>query len=162
MITVHTSMINSELNYEAIARRFDFIAIELKDISNESTNERLQELLTKLYRLKDNNLLAVAKESSQRYVALVAKNQDHAFNEDDVAIRALLENALPPNWLILTLLTNALPTQLASNSKRQAPWFFASNLHYVMEYKSYKNGFHEIICCKVRPVPCQGISLEML
>ncbi|REH36996.1 hypothetical protein DFR26_2142 [Paraperlucidibaca baekdonensis] len=40
MITVHTSIIDSELNHAEIARHFDFIAIEF----NEPRNERIQAL----------------------------------------------------------------------------------------------------------------------
>lgn len=157
MITVHTSMINTHLNQDEISCRFDFIAIELISGSTESQRERIPVLLTQLYRLKDNRFLAVAKGSGQgNYVALVNKGQLIKSPDADVAIRHLQDDALPPDWIILTLLANALPTQLASNSQRQTPWFFASDLHYVLGHEAYKSGYSEVICCQVKPQFCRA------
>ncbi|REH37975.1 hypothetical protein DFR26_1761 [Paraperlucidibaca baekdonensis] len=160
MITVYTSMIDTELNYTEITKRFDFIAIWPQDFGQESSNERLVDLITRLYRLKDRNFLAIAKDTyrSKRFVALVAKGQTINFTDDSVAVRALHGDDLPAPWLILSLLTNALPTQLIMNSQRPSPWFLATKLNYVVEHKTNKNGFSEIICCRVEPATCQGIG----
>ena len=158
MITVHTSIIDSELNHAEVARHFDFIAIEFK----EPRNERIQALLTKLYHLKINKFLAVNWASNDRYIALIAKGQEFNFSEQDVTVKRLLDDAPPPPRVILALLTSALPTQLANNSQRQSPWFFASSLHYVVRHKQHQHGHQEIICCKVRPMSCRGIFAQHL
>lgn len=158
MITVHTSIMDSKLFDEELQRCFDFydIEISLEAYDYEERTDRLKKLLTKLYRLQDNNFLAVTREREGRYCALVKKGQKVSFNEDDVCIKNRFHEQLPPNWVLLSLLINALPSQLASNPKYDRPWFFASDLHYVVGYKKYKNDLHEIICCKIKSVPCRG------